>query len=196
MVTESTSGRKWINLRDAVALAMMSAVSFILETTLGLVLLPFIPFPLMGGLLSGFFDAVLIFTANFIVPRRGGASLFAILLLTMSTVTPSFGPVGAYKIFIGAALGLTLDLLLLIIGRSATAYVIATSVAFSGSIPITYLAWKYFGVPGIDRLLPLLLWLTLAYALLGAVGALAGHKLYRSRLERHDVVRRLRAGLD
>jgi hypothetical protein len=186
--------RKWIDLRDSVALAMMSLASFLIETTLGLLLLPFIPFPLMGGLLSGFLDGTLIFLANYMVPRRGGAMLFAVLLLTMSTITPSFGPIGAYKVLIGFGLGLVLEILLLIIGRSATSYIVAVAVAFGLSIPMTFEAWKYFGIPGASQLKPALPWITLAYTVLGAIAALFGSYLYNTRLKKHMKIRKLREG--
>src|SRR6266851_10483482 len=108
------------------------------------------------------------------VPRRGGPFIFAVLLLTMSTVTPSFGPVGAYKIFIGVGLGLIIEILLLIIGRSGKAGIIATAVAFGGSIPMTYFAWRWYGIPLTSQLRPVIYALTGVYTLLGAVGAATG----------------------
>jgi hypothetical protein len=186
--------RTWVNLGDIIAIAMMSLASFLVETTLGLVLLPFIPFPLMGGLLSGFFDAILIFTANYLVPRKGAPFIFAVLLLTMSTVTPSFGPVGAYKILIGVGLGLTIEILLSIIGRSGPAGIVAVAVAFGGSIPMTYFAWRHYGIPGVNELRPVIFYLTPIYAALGGVGAAAGLWIYNHRLSRHSIVKRLREG--
>lgn len=194
MKSEAESARRWIDLGDAVAIAMMALASFLIETTLGLLILPFIPIPLMGGLVSVVVDAALIFIAYYLVPRRGQPLLFAVLLLTMSTVTPSFGPVGLYKIFIGIGLGLTLELLLLIIGRNAVTGIIATATACGLSIPMTYLAWVRFNIPGIDRLRPALVWLSLVYAGLGALGASLGYLIYKKRLSRHAAIVRLREG--
>jgi hypothetical protein len=143
---------------------------------------------------SAVIDSALIFIAYYLVPRRGQPLLFAVLLLTMSTVTPSFGPVGWYKIFIGIGLGLTIELLLLIIGRNAVTGIIATSVAFGLSIPMTYFAWVRFNIPGIEVLRPNLLWLSLVYAVLGAIGATLGYWIYNSRLSRHSAIVRLREG--
>lgn len=192
--TRPTPVGGWMGLRDVVAIAMLSVASFLIETTLGLFLLPLIPIPLVGGFASGFFDAILIFTAIFLVPRRGAPLLFAVLLLTMSTITPSFGPVGAYKILIGIGLGLAIELLLMLIGRSIKAYVVATALGFGGSIPMTYFAWVWFKIPGPEDLQPLLLWLTLAYVALGAAGALAGAWIYTRRLSRYPSVVALREG--
>jgi hypothetical protein len=183
-----------INQRDAIALAIMCVGSFLIETTLGLVLLPFIPFPLMGGLLSGFFDAILIFLAIYLVPRRGAPLLFAVFLLTLSTVTPSFGPIGLYKISIGLGLGLTIEAWLLLMGRSILAYVAGTAIAFGLSIPMTYFAWVSFGIPGADLVRPIMFWLILAYTVLGALGASTGAWIYKTRLSRHATIVRLREG--
>ncbi len=194
MSDEVKTARKWIDLGDAVAIAMMSLASFLIETTLGLLILPFIGIPLMGGLVSAVLDGALMFIAYYLVPRRGQPLLFAILLLTMSTVTPSFGPVGWYKIFIGVGLGLTIELLLLIIGRNAVTGIIATAIAFGLSIPMTYFAWVRFNIPGIDTLRPYLVRLSLVYTVLGAIGASLGYWIYKTRLSRHSAIVRLREG--
>jgi hypothetical protein len=192
MTTQQGKKMEFINSRDAIAIALMSVASFVIETTLGLVLLPFIPFPLMGGLLSAFFDSILIFTAIFLVPRLGAPLLFGVLLLTMSTVTPSFGPIGAYKVLIGIGLGVALEVLLLVLGRGKSAYVVATAVGFGLSIPMTYLAWVHFGIPGADELKPVVPMLTAAYTIIGAIGASVAAWIYTTRLSRYEAVRRLR----
>lgn len=196
MKSKAEFERKWIDLGDVVAIAMMALGSFLIETTLGLVILPFIPIPLMGGLVSAVLDASLIFIAYYLVPRRGQPLLFAVLLLTMSSVTPSFGPVGWYKIFIGIGLGLTLEVFLFIVGRTALTGIIATALAFGLSIPITYFAWVRFHIPGVDQLRPALWWLSLVYAALGALGASFGYWIYKARLSKHAAIVRLREGKD
>lgn len=188
-------GRRFINMRDCLALAMLVMGSFAIETTLGLIITPLSPIPLLGGLVSGLFDAVLIFLAVYLVPRIGAPIFFATILLALSTVTPSFGPVGAYKIVIGIALGATIELLLLIIGRTAVSYMIAVATSFALSIPFTVWAWKWFGIAGADRLESIMVVISGVYFILGFAGAYFGYVIYKKRLVSHPAVCRLRDGV-
>ena len=182
---------KNVNQRDLIAISMMVLISFFIESTLGLLLIPIISIPLVGGLLSSFFDAIIIFLGIYLVPRRYSALLFGILLLTLSTITPSFGPPGIYKIGIGLGLGIIIELLLAILGRSKWAYVIATAVAFGSSIPMTYWAWELKGIPT-DKLEPYIFYFIIAYTILGAIGALAGAWMYEARLKKYRIIKNLR----
>ncbi len=184
--------RTWINLKDVVLLSIMCVVSFLIETTLGLVAYPFMPLPLMGGLISSFVDATMIFVALYMVPRQGAALYFGVLLLTLSSVTPSFGPIGIYKVTIGVALGLAIDIPLILVGRGRWVYVISIAAAFGLSIPVTYFAWISFSIPGADKLRPALYTLTLVYAVLGGLGASFGAWVFENKLMRHAVVQRMR----
>jgi len=184
--------RNWINTQDVIAIAVTAILSFFIESTLGLFLIPIIPIPLVGGLLSALFDAMIIFLANYLVPRKGGALLFATILLSLSTITPSFGPPGFYKVFIGIALGGTLEIVLLATGRSYKAYIFATAIAFGLSIPMTYLAWKYFGIPT-EKLQPYLWKFTGIYAFMGFVGSFIAYRyIYLNRLSKFEIIRKTR----
>ena len=194
-MNDTTRVRKWIDIRDVIAVALVTVASFVVETTLGLFLIPLVSIPLVGGLLSGFFDAIIMFTGAYLVPRRGSALLFGVLLLTMSTVTPSFGPPSPWKILIGFGIGIPIEVMLLIVGRSVPAYVSAIAVAFGLSIPMTYLVWVRFGIPGADKLKPYLLVFSIVYAVLGAIGAGAGAWLFNTRLSRYSSIKKLRQGI-
>lgn len=183
---------RWLTRQDTIVICVVVMMSFAVENTIGLLLLPILGIPLVGGLLSAIIDALLIFLGSYLVPRRGTALLFATLLLLLSTLTPSFGPPGPYKILIGAGLGLTCEVLLLLLGRKAWAYVITIAIAFGLSIPMTYAAWVAFGIPGIEQLRSKLMLFTALYAILGAIGASFGVALYRLRLSRHEAIRRIR----
>jgi hypothetical protein len=183
---------QWISGRDVLMVSMLATLSFVVENTIGLVLIPFVSgIPLIGGTISAIPDAVIVFLGAYLVPRRGAILLFATILLTLSTVTPSFGPPGLYKILIGIALGLIFEAILLF-SRRETAYVIATAVVFSASIPVTFLAWQLFELPGIDSLRSQVPFLMSLYFVEGAIGAALGYLLYRHRLARLRLVRHLR----
>jgi len=189
---EHQNPRRWLTRQDTIVICVVVVMSFAVENTIGLVLLPILGIPLVGGLLSAVVDALLIFLGSYLVPRRGTALLFATLLLLLSTLTPSFGPPGPYKILIGIGLGLTCEILLIFLGRKPWSYVITIAIAFGLSIPMTYAAWVAFGIPGIELLQSKLPLFTILYAALGAIGASAGVALFRFRLDRHEAIRRIR----
>lgn len=184
----------WITLQDTTVICVTVMMSFVVENTLGLILLPILGIPLVGGLASSFFDALLIFLGTYLVPRRGAALLFSLLLLSLSIITPSFGPPGVYKLLIGLGLGIVCEILLLLLGRKAWSYIVTIAIAFALSIPITYAAWKAFGIPGIETLRPKLVLFMIVYAALGAIGSSVGAVLYNSRLRRHEPIQRIRRG--
>lgn len=194
MSENKVSRFKIIGTRDIFVLTIMAFISFVIESTIGLFLIPIIPIPLVGGFASSILDAIIIFTGVYSVPRIGSALYFGILLLAMSTVTPSFGPPGLYKILIGLCLGLVCELILLIFGRRDIVYIIGTGVAFALSIPVTYWAWIYAKVSAVDLLRPYLLWFTLAYGVLGVLGAWLGWRLYKTHLLKYQAVIRIREG--
>jgi hypothetical protein len=183
-----------IGQRDLIVVSMLSVACFLIDASLGLVLIPLIPIPLVGGLLSCFFEAVLTFISMYTVPRVGGPMVFATLWLAMASITPSFGPPGPWKILIGVGLGLTAEILLLVIGRSPMAYVIGITVAFSLSIPTTYAAWVLFGIPSSQQLRSYIPLLTGLYAIIAAAGAYVGSRLYESRFSRYPVIASIRRG--
>jgi len=189
--------RSW--KRDLIAVCLMAFASFVVETTLGLVLQPILVKlfgPLTGGLVSAIPDAIIVFLGIYLVPRLGSPTLFATLLLFLSSVTTSFGPPGLYKVAIGIGLGVTLDLWLLIFGRKKFSYILAVAFGFALSIWATYLAWGLFNVNQgkqlQDALRPHLWFLTVIYFLLGLVGASIGAWFFEKRLRRFSAIQELR----
>jgi hypothetical protein len=182
----------WINRKDSIFIAIVAGLSFILENSLGLLLFPLASsVPLIGGTLSAIPDAMIIFLGAYLVPRRGAVLLFATLLLTLSIITPSFGPPGFYKVFIGVALGGVFELVLLF-NRSTALYIVATGLAFSLSVPVVFVAWTYMRLPSVALLKSRLPLLMAIYFVEGLVGALIGNFIYKTRLSKMAAVQRMR----
>lgn len=193
--TMPATATKWINRKDSVFIAIVAGLSFILENSLGLILFPLASsVPLIGGTLSAIPDATIIFLGAYLVPRRGAVLLFSTLLLTLSIVTPSFGPPGFYKVFIGVALGGVFELVLLF-NRSTGVYIVATGLAFSLSVPVVFLVWTYMGLPSVALLKTRLPLLMAIYFVEGLIGALIGNFIYKTRLSKMVAVQRMRGAL-
>jgi hypothetical protein len=190
-----TATTKWISRKDSVFIAIVAGLSFILENSLGLILFPLASsVPLIGGTLSAIPDAMIIFLGAYLVPRRGAVLLFATLLLTLSIITPSFGPPGFYKVLIGIALGGVFELVLLF-NRSTALYIVATGIAFSLSVPVVFLVWTFMGFPAVALLKAKLPWLMAIYFVEGILGALIGNFIYRTRLSKMVAVQRMRGAV-
>ena len=181
----------WVTKKDLFILMGMVVLSFIIENTLGLILLV-TGIPLAGGLISAVFDAALIFLGIFLVPRKLAAFFFAFGLLLFSVITPSFGPPGFYKLLIGIMLGGITEIFLVFLGRKAWAYIVTVAIVFGLSIPITYFAWLLCGIPNLETLKKQMLWLIPAYVFLGAVGASIGATVYYKTLSKFRLIRDLR----
>jgi hypothetical protein len=185
----------WVNTRDLLFVAMLATLSFVIENSLGLILIPLVSgVPLIGGTLSALPDAMIVFLGAYLVPRRGAILLFATLLLTLSTVTPSFGPPGIYKIVIGLGLGIIFEMLLLV-SRKTPMYIFATAVVFAASVPVTYVAWTMFKLPGVEYLRPRIPFLVGVYFVEGGLGSWLGWLLYEKRLSRLRAIQRIRGGM-
>ena len=185
----------WISQRDCVAIGIFASLSFLIDISLGLILTPLVStVPLIGGLLSAIPNAAIVFLGAYLVPRRGSVTLFTVILLTLATVTPSFGPPGFYKIAIGIILGLIAETILWVFGRRPFIYILGTGVSFALSIPATWLAWKIVHLPNSARLLHEMPILIGAYFILGITGAWIGFVFYTKQLSHVSVIEKMRHG--
>lgn len=191
----------WLRPQDVLAIAIMAILSFAIDTTVGLLFQPVLVAtlgPLTGGLVSAIPNAIVIFLGIYLVPRVGAPTLYALIFLSLTTVTASFGPPGFHKIFIGLGLGIIIDISLIIMQRRDWSYFVAVALAFGLSVDLTYLSWLWFGVSSADEaraaLQPHLLELTFVYAALGLVGSGISYFIFKRRLASYDIVMRLRRG--
>jgi ABC-type thiamin/hydroxymethylpyrimidine transport system permease subunit len=192
---------RFIKYEDILAIGILSVLSFAIDSTVGLVLQPFLVArfgPLTGGLVSAIPNAIVIFFGIYLIPRIGAPTLYSLLFLSMTVFTASFGPPGIHKVFIGLALGITAEVILLVLRRREFAYFVAVSTVFGLSVDFTYLSWVIFSVNSAVNakatLRPLLPMLTMAYAVLGLIGSTIAYYIFRKRLAGYKVIQKLRSG--
>jgi hypothetical protein len=82
--------------------------------------------------------------------------------------------------------------LVLWFNRSTGLYIFGTGLAFSLSIPVTFTAWMYLGLPSVGLLKTKLPLLMAVYFVEGILGALMGNYIYKSRLSKMTAVQRMR----
>jgi ABC-type thiamin/hydroxymethylpyrimidine transport system permease subunit len=147
--------------------------------------------PLVGGLIAGLFDGIILYTGVRLVPKIGAPTVIALVVTALSVPTVNFGPPGPYKILVGLVLGLTYDVFLLATRRATWAYIVGMGVTFAASVPATYFIWLRFGIPGNEKLEQIMAGLAGIYFVLGVIGSTVGHLFFERRLKRLARVRAL-----
>lgn len=181
---------KWTT-RDYVISGVFGAAAFAVAFALGAGVIVATGIPATGGL-ANILVAVLILTIGaHLCPKFGFMTLTAFILFFLAIPTVIGGPLGPYKVICGLAIGLTFDVVLMILGRGRVGFAVAGSAAAMVSILVIYFLLTFLRLPGVDRLAPLLIPLTIAQGVLGALGAIIGFELFRRRLSKLSAVRRI-----
>ncbi len=182
--------RPW-RIKHYILAGILASVTFAVAFALGAGIIAATGIPATGGV-ANIFAAVLVITIGLkLVPRFGFATLTLGLLFAFAVPTIICGPPGIYKIVNGVIVGLGVDVIVMLGKRTWLAHVAAGMVGAVLSIVSIYFALVLLGLPGADRLLPLLLPLAGLQAVIGAVAAWAGLSLFERRLKRLETVKRL-----
>lgn len=171
--------------------AMLAALTFALAFVLGVGLIVTTGIPATGGIANIFVAVLIMIIGARLVPRFGFATLTLTLLFLFAVPTVIGGPPGPQKIINGLVIGLAADVILAVGKRSWWAHIVAGSVGAMVSIVSIYFVMLALSLPGVDKLAPLLLPLTLMQGVLGALAAWLALVLYDKRLAKLAAVKRL-----
>lgn len=181
---------KW-RLQYFVLSGVFAALIFATAFLLGAGIIMATGIPATGGI-ANILGAVLVLVVGAqLVPRFGFGMLTMGLMFTLAIPTLIGGPPGAFKIANGILVGLVFDVAVTLGSRRTWAYVVAGSLAAVTSITSIYAAMVLLGLPGVQKLQPLLLPLTVMQAITGAVGAWLATVIYQRRLRNLRFVRQL-----
>lgn len=181
---------KW-RLQDFILSGVFAALIFATAFLLGAGIIMATGIPATGGIANILAAVLVLVVGAHLVPRFGFGMLTMGLMFTLAIPTLIGGPPGAFKIVNGVLIGLVFDIILAFAGRRTWAYVVAGSLAAVTSITSIYFAMVLLGLPGVEKLQPLVLPLTLMQAVTGAVGAWLGTMIYQRRLKNLRFVRQL-----
>lgn len=178
-------------IKHFVMAGIFSATAFAVAFVLGAGIILATGIPATGGIANIFAAVFILIIGVKLVPKFGFATLTVGLLFTLAIPTIIGGPPGVYKIANGTLIGLVVDIVLVIGRRSRLAHIIGGSIGAVVSILSIYAALVIFRLPGVEKLAPLLLPLTILQALMGAVGAFASLLIFERRLSKLNAVKRL-----
>jgi len=184
---------KKLTLRFYLLSALFAALTFVLAFILGAGIILATGIPATGGIANIFVAVFLLIIGVKMVPKFGFGTMTLGLMFLFAVPTVIGGPPGLYKIINGILIGLTADTILLVGRRTKFSFIIAGSAGAVVSILSIYYAMVILGLPGVERLTPIVWPLAGVQAILGAVAAVAATTLYEKRLSKLGPVQRLQA---
>lgn len=147
--------------------------------------------PPPGGIVN-LLLAVLITTVGIkTIEKFGAASIMLTIVGILAVPTITFGPPGIYKIFMLFVVGFIYDLVLILLRRNRFGYIIAGGAVGLSAAPLIYVFLILFGLPGADKLQPMLAIFSVVYAILGAIGAYLGLWIFDKKLKNKAFVKQM-----
>lgn len=178
-------------IKHFVLAGVFGALTFVVAFALGAGIILATGIPATGGLVNIFAAVLLMIIGIRIVPKFGFATLAMAIMFSIAIPTIIGGPPGVYKVVNGILIGLSFDIVALLLGRTRWGYVVAGSFASVISLLCVYFALVILQLPGIEKLEPLLKFLIPVQAINGALGALVANLLFDKRLKNISAIQRL-----
>ncbi len=182
--------KQW-RLQEFVLSGIFAALIFATAFLLGAGIILATGIPATGGIANILAAVMVLVVGAKLVPRFWFGTLTLGLMFALAIPTLIGGPPGAFKVINGVLIGFVFDVVVVLCMRKNWGYVLAGSLAAVTSITSIYAAMVILDMPGADKLLPLLLPLTLMQAVTGAVGGWLGVQIFERRLKGLKFVRQL-----
>lgn len=167
-----------LTTRELVITALTGAATFATASVISGVLNAVTGTPLIGGLIVNLFVAALFTAGLFVVEKPGFVTAWILIHTALSIPTNNFGPPGAYKVFLGVAIGVIIDIVVYYASYQKRWVYGITGVGFGAVVPGLWLVLSWLGMPAADSLAGLVIPLTVVYVVEGVIGAWLGRQLY------------------
>lgn len=184
---------KRFSARELVLIAITSAFLFVISISIGSGIVAVTGTPMAGGLITVFIMVYIFVLTALIIRKFGIVTLVTLIYTLLSIPTINMGPPGFYKVLIGLANGLIMDIILYTGRYKKFAYYLAMVAGMILSIPLMLFAMKLLGLPGYEKLLSMLFIAMLVYAIEAAIGVWLGILTYEKKLKKSKLVKSLRA---
>ena len=179
--------------KDLVVCALFGAALFLLLFILGTALITITGIPASGGILNLLIATLITTIGVKIVNKFGTASIMLTLTGILAVPTLTFGPPGIYKIVILFFTGFIFDVILLTLKKSKISYTLAGLVVGMNAPILIYVCLILFGLPGADKLHPMLVIFSVVYAILGSIGAYLGLWLFDKKLKDKAFIKQMQS---
>ena len=177
-------------LKDFVFAGIVGAIVFAIAFLLGSGIILATGIPATGGIANILAVAIFMTIAKHIRPIFGFATLALLITFALAIPTIIGGTPGVYKIIVGILIGLTFDVFVLLMKNSNKAYLLGGAIGAMVSIVSIYIAMVVLGLPGADKLQPLLIFLVPLQGINGMLGAWIGNKIFHNKLKDIPAIKR------
>jgi len=182
----------FFSTKELAICALFGALMFFLVFALGSEVIALTGIPFSGGITAMMVAFVVITIGKDIMPRFGSAPLILIIAATLAIPTSSWGPPGLYKVPLLFMIGLSYDITYHLVKHSKWRAIIAGGLTGLVAMPLDYTFLVTLGLPGADKLAPLVTMFTILYAIFGLMGSYLGDWLYEKKIKNRAFVKHLR----
>jgi len=185
-----------ITARQYMFLGAMAAICFVLAWVLGTAVNAATGIPLTGGILNGLILGVVLTIALKVVDKFWAATILWLIFGILAIPSTTLGPPGIYKIPVALIVGFVWDISILFFKRmdkENLGYVIG-GASMSITSMLGVLGFMILlGLPGVEKLQSLILYLLIFYAILGAISVYLGIILYQRKIQYLDSIQHFKS---
>lgn len=181
----------YFKTKELVTIALFGALVFVLTFVLGSAMLAVTGIPMSAGITNVLIVVATITIGAKTINKFGVATIMLAITGALSIPTMTFGTPGVYKIITLGLMGLLIDMSISLLKRSNKGYVLGGALASFFTPVITLGTMMLLGLPGVDKLKPLVLIFGLVYAVLGLIGGSIGIWLFEKKLKNKAFIKNL-----
>jgi hypothetical protein len=178
-------------LKHFVISGIFASITFAVAFLLGSGVILATGIPATGGIVNIFVAVLIMMIGIKIVPKFGFATLTMAIMFAIAIPTVIGGSIGIYKVINGLLIGLTFDSVVYLGKRTNLSHIIGGALGSMVSIISLYYALVALGLPGVEKLSPLLKYLIPLQGFNGAMGSWVGILIFNKRLKKLTAVQRL-----
>ena len=183
----------YFKTKELVAMALFGAIIFAIAFVLGTAILAVTGIPATGGLANVLVGVLLLVIGVKTINKFGVGTIIMTIEGALSVPTLINGTPGVHKIFLMLLMGLIFDIIVVMFKRTKKGFILGATLGTLVLPWAMYYAMVLMGLPGPEKLQPILIPISLAYAVLGAVGAWMGLILYEKKLKDKAFVKQLQS---
>lgn len=173
-------------------MGVFGALLFVVVFILGSAILLATGIPLTGGLANMIFAIFIVTVGAKIIDKFGANIIMLTIAGILAIPTLTWGPPGLQKVPMLFVMGLAIDLAVMLFRRENKGYILGGIICGFIAPGLTYITLILVGLPGADRLQPILIPLSLAYGVLAFVGGYLGVTAYDRKLSHLSVIKKLK----